>query len=36
MFSFVGSAVNGIVDKIVDYILPLDTFKFDWENEEYL
>lgn len=26
MFSFVGEAVNVVVDKIIDYLVPLDNF----------
>lgn len=26
MFSFVGNAVNDVVDKFVDWIIPLDNF----------
>lgn len=26
MFSFVGEAVNGVVDKFIDWVIPLNNF----------
>jgi hypothetical protein len=34
MFSFVGVAVNNVIDKIVDWVVPLDTFNFEVDVEE--
>lgn len=34
MFSFVGEAVNDVVDKFVDWIIPLDSFKFEMEDQD--
>jgi hypothetical protein len=34
MFSFVGAAVNNVIDKIVDWAVPLETFNFEVDVEE--
>ncbi len=36
MFSFVGEAVNGVVDKFVDWLIPLDNIKFEMDDQEVL
>lgn len=36
MFSFVGDAVNIVIDRFVDFILPLDNIDFELWDEEYL
>lgn len=34
MFSFVGDAVNSVVDRIVDWIIPLDEDIWMWDEED--
>ena len=34
MFSVVGDAVNSVVDRIVDWVLPLDEDIWKWHDED--
>lgn len=34
MFSFVGDAVNSVVDRIVDWVLPLDEDIWKWDEHD--
>lgn len=34
MFSFVGDAVNSVVDRIVDWVLPMDEDIWKWHDED--
>lgn len=36
MFSFVGDAVNSVVDRIVDWVLPLDEDIWRWDEEDHI
>lgn len=36
MFSFVGDAVNSVVDRIVDWVLPLDEDIWKWSEEDHI
>jgi hypothetical protein len=34
MFSFVGNAVNNVVDKFIDWLVPLDNFRPFTDDDE--
>jgi hypothetical protein len=34
MFNFVGRAVNEVVDKFIDWVVPLETFNFEFGDED--
>jgi hypothetical protein len=34
MFSFVGDAVNTMVDKVIDWVIPLDNFGLLTDDDE--
>lgn len=36
MFSFVGTAVNSMLDKMVDWALPLDDDIWKWDEEDHI